>query len=109
MENLVNLNHRATMTVKREKVAKNNRTTYKLCLYGVSLRSIIDLLEVHPNDNIEYISTPTGDVVFLPVLLGGNSITYHMNEDEISHFMQTCFPDYQSRINKTDLKGGKNV
>lgn len=104
----VNIQGMVTFSVFRGLKAKKKRTCFNMSFKNLSVQHLIDLLNVYPNDSITWINTVSGDVVFLSVYLGGNTITYHLDETQIPAFSDVCYnnKDIEKRVSKTNMTNG---
>lgn len=101
----VNIQGMVTFSVFRGLKAKKKRTCFNMSFKNLSVAQLIDLLNVYPNDTISWINTVSGDAVFLSVYLGGNKITFHLNETEIPAFA-LAYKEIANRVSKTDMQNG---
>lgn len=101
----VNIQGMVTFSVFRGLKAKKKRTCFNMSFQNLSVAQLVDLLNVYPNDTISWINTVSGDAVFLSVHLGGNSITYHLDETQIPAFSDV-YKYIERRVSKTDTKNG---
>ena len=104
----VNIQGMVTFSVFRGLKAKKKRTCFNMSFKNLSVQNLVDLLQVYPNDCISWINTVSGDVVFLSVYLGGNTITFHLNETEIPSFSDVYDKnkDIEKRVSKTNMTNG---
>lgn len=104
--NTVNIKTHATYSISRKKGKNNERTNFRLTLYDVSLSAFLGLLDLHPQSSVEYISTVSGDVVYMAATLMGNNIVYHLVESSIGDFLESL--ENNNELNHRTTKTYKN-